>query len=74
MTGPDPLRHAELSAMDLAAADPLRAVRVLVRGLRLQSRGGQLCALRVFVRSLIEADPGLSQAIAADLNNLTGSP
>jgi hypothetical protein len=63
----DAIRHAELGASMLAEADPLRAAKVLARGLRLQPRGGQLACLRAFVQQLIAADPAIASAITADL-------
>jgi hypothetical protein len=69
----DPLlRHAELGALTLAEASPVAAVRTLARGLRSQSRGGKIMALRLFVSLLVEQEPSIVEAIAADLAALSG--
>ena len=67
----DALQLAEQACRLLCEADPLRAARILARGLRQQSRGGKLAVLRAFVQHLAEHDPGLPQAIAADLTALS---
>lgn len=62
-----PLHLAEQGALLLAEADPIRAARTLARGLRNQPTGGKLAVVRLLIQQLLEHDPGLSPAIAADL-------
>lgn len=51
------------AAFELAQSDPVAAAKAFARGLRHQSRGGRLAAVRMLVDALIERDP----AIAPDL-------
>jgi hypothetical protein len=74
MTTTNPFRHAYHSALALAEHDPLRAVRALVRGLKIQTPGGKLAVVRHLVQALIEQDPALASTIAADLAEFTQAP
>jgi hypothetical protein len=58
------------AAFQLAQASPLVAVRTLVRGLRQQSRGGQLSACRELLSAVIGNDTYLRDEVIAELKKL----
>jgi hypothetical protein len=58
-------------AYQLALSNPLVAVRTLARGLRQQSSGGALSAVRALIQALVEHDPSLAAGILHDVRSLT---
>ncbi len=62
--GPQPAADA---AFLLAEADPIRACKVLMRGLQLQPRGGRQACVRYLVEEMLRADP---EGLVGTLNDL----
>ena len=60
----------EEAAFLLAEADPLRACRVLFRGLKLQARGGRQACVRWLVEELVRHDPDGLAGTVRDLHRI----